>query len=130
MSMLLQHGLIRTLQIIITIIIVIIISRLTPTGVQPVITTPCRPNRCGEDVVLRKRCEVDITQFMKYQCEGHPVCEVMVDVATFNAEFCPDVKKYAEVVFDCVPVATLDRVRRCNDKCLSLAAPPHPFGSK
>ena len=67
---------------------------------------------------------------MKYQCEGHPVCEVMVDLSTFGAEFCPDVKKYAEVHFECVPITTLDRVQRCSDKCMPSATPTYPYVSK
>ena len=47
----------------------------------------------------------------------------MVDLSTFNAEFCADVFKYSEVKYDCVPPTTMASVEQCFDRCLPPASP-------
>ncbi|XP_076471419.1 uncharacterized protein LOC143301194 isoform X3 [Babylonia areolata] len=90
---------------------------------------PGTHQRCGETTRIHRACETDITQFMKYKCDGLDYCQIMVEMATFSLEtFCPDFIKYAEVVFDCIPPQRMQGVRSCLERCLP---PPVPsFGRR
>nr|UTK45898.1 galactose-binding lectin and cartilage oligomeric matrix domain-containing protein [Crepidula fornicata] len=81
-------------------------------------------NRCGETVRATQPCEHDITKFMKHSCDGKLFCQEPVELSSFNLDtFCPDYMKYAEVRYDCVLPATVQRVQDCVSRCLP---PPRP----
>lgn len=74
--------------------------------------------------MLQKVCKTDATQYMRYRCEGRFMCEVLVDTATFLSDPCPDVLKYMEVEYQCVPPTSFASVDACVEKCMATGGNP------
>ncbi|KAL8561960.1 hypothetical protein ACOMHN_001286 [Nucella lapillus] len=75
--------------------------------------------RCGEPARVRRACETDITEYVKYKCQNQAFCEIHVDLATFNLDtFCPEFMKYAEVNFECLPPMAMHNYNSCVQKCI------------
>ncbi|PVD33532.1 hypothetical protein C0Q70_04788 [Pomacea canaliculata] len=83
-----------------------------------------RCHRCGDNFMLQKMCKTDATQYMRYRCEGRFMCEVLVDTATFLSDPCPDVLKYMEVEYQCVPPTSFASVDACVEKCMATGGNP------